>query len=65
MTPEEVIAAIDEKSREVLKELSMEPSDVLLALMNESAMRGFDLGAKMASSMYEGALRVKLASLKK
>lgn len=65
MTPEEVIAAIDAKSREVLKEMGVEQSDVLLALMNEAGVRGFELGAKISASMYEGALRVKLASLKR
>lgn len=64
MTPEEIVADLNKKNREVLFARSDQRQwthEEVLALMNEAAMRGFRLGSNVALSMMKGALLVQLA----
>jgi hypothetical protein len=64
MTPQEIVADLNEKNRHILYE--REDYDKLsheqvLALMDDAAMQGFKLGSNVALSMVKGALLVQLA----
>jgi hypothetical protein len=63
MTPEEIVADLNEKNRDVLYSHTDHhnlKSDQVLALMDAAAMQGFKLGSNVALSMVKGALLVQL-----
>ena len=64
MTKEEIVAEVDAGSREFLKRLDVEQTEQMMALMNASAMRGFQMGARVASSMIKGGMIVLQAHMK-
>lgn len=66
MTPEEIVAAIDARSREILASHGAEfGNEYVLDLMNEAGMSGFQLGCSVTRSMFEGAFAVKVAQISK
>jgi hypothetical protein len=63
MTPEEIVADLNEKNRHSLYERADYDSlthEQVLALMDDAAMQGFKLGSNVALSMVKGALLVQL-----
>ncbi len=63
MTPEEIVADLNEKNREALhaqNDCRNLTPEQLLALLDAAAMRGFKLGSNVALSMVKGALLVQL-----
>ena len=64
MTPEEIVAELQTKNRELLdseKNDARLSSRQVLALMDAAAMQGFRLGSNVSLSMVRGALLVQLA----
>lgn len=64
MTKEEIVAEVEAGSRALLKGWDIEPDDRMLAMMNASALRGFQMGARVASSMIKGGMIVLQAQMK-
>lgn len=66
MTPEEIVAEINARNREVLHSCeSQTPErrltrDQVLTLMDNAAMHGFRMGSNVALSMVKGALLVQV-----
>jgi len=63
MTPEEIVADLNAKNRDVLyarTDYQNLPHNQVLALMDAAAMQGFKLGSNVALSMVKGALLVQL-----
>jgi hypothetical protein len=63
MTPEEIVADLNEKNRDALYSHTDHQNlkhDQVLALMDAAAMQGFKLGSNVALSMVKGALLVQL-----
>jgi len=62
MTPQEIVAALEDSNRALLESRKLPVSPAMLDLMNHAAINGFKLGSSVATSMVEGAITVKLAS---
>jgi hypothetical protein len=63
MTPEEIVADLNEKNRDALYARADHQNlrhEQVLALMDAAAMQGFKLGSNVALSMVKGALLVQL-----
>lgn len=63
MTPEEIVADLNAKNRDMLHARADHCSlthEQVLALMDAAAMQGFKLGSNVALSMVKGALLVQL-----
>ncbi|MGE5621622.1 MAG: hypothetical protein ACM3WS_00480 [Bacillota bacterium] len=64
MTPEEIVADLNGKNRDVLysrNDYQHLTHEQVLALMDAAAMQGFKLGSNVALSMVKGALLVQLS----
>ncbi len=66
MTPEEIVAEINDLNRDVLyarTDFQNLTHQQVLALMDSAAMRGFQLGSNVALSMVQGALVIQLSKI--
>jgi hypothetical protein len=63
MTPEEIVADINSKNRDILYTRSDYQNlthEQVLALMDTAAMQGFRIGSNVALSMVKGSLLVQM-----
>ena len=63
MTPEEIVADLNSKNRDMLyvrKDFQHLSHEQVLALMDAAAMQGFRLGSNVALSMVKGTLLVQM-----
>lgn len=65
MTPEEIVAELDTKNRELLESIGLTVSQGMVDLLNQAAMKGFQLGSNVACSAIQGALILQLAGINK
>jgi hypothetical protein len=64
MTPEEIVADLNLKNRNLLftrKDVRNLSPEQVLALMDAAAMQGFRFGTNVAMSMVKGALLVQIS----
>lgn len=64
MTPEEIVADLNLKNRNLLytrKDFRNLSPEQVLALMDAAAMQGFRFGSNVAMSMVKGALLVQMS----